>query len=111
MPDRQVREIVDGCYGACVDRHACRAGCWFDGEFYEPNEVFVNVDGCTECTCSAYGSVGCGVQQCLCRYTDPQLTWLSRDATACFAEGFDLRCPAGSHPFKNRCGCGCLVRD
>lgn len=110
-PERHVREVVDGCYGECVDRHACRAGCWFDGQFYEPEEVFVNVDGCSECTCSAYGSVGCGVQQCVCRYTDPQLTWVSRDANVCFAEGFDLSCPAGSRPFKNRCGCGCLVRD
>src|SRR5262245_50894243 len=40
-----------------------------------------------------------------CDYSDPNMTYVSRDVTECPAIFF--KCPEGSTAFFNGCGCGC----
>jgi hypothetical protein len=64
-PDGQVREIVDGCYGSCVERAGCEpASCDYEGKTYAIGESFPDADGCNTCSCSEAGSVVCTLERC-----------------------------------------------
>jgi hypothetical protein len=107
-PDGQVREIVNGCYGACVDRNTCGAaadGCSYAGKRYATGESFPDDDGCNTCTCTDGGLIACTEKACLCDYSDPARNWVQRSAKQCQLVKF--ACPVGQRPFFNDCGCGC----
>ncbi len=106
-PDGQVREIVDSCYGACVDRYTCEPvpeGCDVDGVTYEVGETFGAADGCNECTCSEGGLVACTEKACACNFDDGR-DWVMRDPELCSRVRF--MCGSENRPFFNECGCGC----
>jgi hypothetical protein len=82
--------------------------CEYDDFSYELGANFLSRDGCNSCMCMGGGHVSCGVQ-CPCRYDDPAIDWISRDARECTL--LDFQCPADTRQFTNRCGCGCFTRD
>jgi hypothetical protein len=105
-PDGQVREIVQGCYGSCVDRASCRAsGCDYGGALYEEGESFPADDGCNTCSCGSDGRVMCTLKACLCPDEDPTRTYVSRDREECTR--IDFRCLNSERQFTDTCGCGC----
>jgi len=105
----EVREVVGGCYGNCVDPETCRpTTCEYDGDTFQPGETFIDIGGCKTCGCALDAShVACGMQ-CSCRYDDPNFRWVSRDPVAC--QTLDFRCEEGENQFANFCGCGCFTR-
>lgn len=110
-PAGQVREIVDGCYGACVDRRTCEPAkaktCKYEGKVYYENENFPAKDGCNRCTCDGSGKVQCTLKLCTpkCDYTAPNRTWVAKDPERCQVVRFS--CAANTRYFANECGCGC----
>jgi hypothetical protein len=65
--DGQVREIVNGCFGSCVDRYTCAsagAGCAYEGKTYEPGATFPSSDGCNTCSCTRGGLIACTLRAC-----------------------------------------------
>jgi hypothetical protein len=107
-PDGQVREIVNGCYGACVDRHTCRAPqgqCTYEGKTYSAGESFPSSDGCNSCSCTADGLVACTLRACACDYSAPERKWVVKSAEQCKLVKF--ACESGQRPFFDSCGCGC----
>jgi hypothetical protein len=105
-PDGQVREIVDGCYGACVDRQTCEpSGCEYDGKFYEIGEGFPSSDGCNQCSCTETGMVACTLRACVCNYDDPERKYVGKSRDECARIRFV--CQPGWSYFADDCGCGC----
>jgi hypothetical protein len=105
-PDGQVREVVDNCFGRCVDRVSCEAqGCEYEGATYEFGEHFPASDGCNECVCAEDGSAQCTLKLCACDYADPNRSYVSRDPDECALIRF--LCAPGNQPFFDDCGCGC----
>jgi hypothetical protein len=105
-PEGQLREIVDGCFGSCVDRRSCEvASCEYDGRTYPVGSSFPANDGCNTCNCSEDGSALCTLALCTCDYDQPNVSWVSRDPEEC--KLIDYRCAEGTQPFTNGCGCGC----
>lgn len=107
-PEGQVREIVNSCYGACVDRYTCEppAGvCKYDGQVYEAGASFPASDGCNTCTCGPDGSVACTEKACICDYDAPGRKWVAQSPERCATVRF--ACEEGMRPFFNDCGCGC----
>jgi len=107
-PDGQVREIVNGCYGECVDRFTCAptAGtCSYEGQTYQPGDSFPASDGCNTCSCGADGTVACTLKACACDYSDPNRKWVAKSPERCATVRFT--CAEGLRPFFDNCGCGC----
>ena len=107
-PDDQVPEIVNGCYGECVNRYSCAAPgtCEYGGVTRQPGDRFKSEDGCNDCSCEANGLVACTLKLCLCDYTDPTVKWVSKDAMEC--QLIDYVCEEGQQQFTDQaCGCGC----
>jgi hypothetical protein len=110
-----VREIVNGCYGECVDRHTCEDApppakqCKYDGKVYYPGENFAATDGCNRCSCDASGKVMCTLKLCTpptkCDYNNPSRRWVAKSAEQCKLVRF--ACESGTQYFGNECGCGC----
>jgi hypothetical protein len=99
-----VREIVNSCYGACVDRYSCEPrSCEYGGENHALGETFPADDGCNDCRCQQDGQVACTIKLCSC--DDPRRTYVSRDPEVCTR--IDFMCAAGSSQFVDGCGCGC----
>jgi hypothetical protein len=108
-PDDQVREIVNGCYGACVKRHSCEpTGCEYNGKTYDLGASFPSADGCNQCNCGVDGQAVCTLKACICNYTDESRSWVSQNADSCSAITFV--CEKGSDAFFDSCGCGCQKR-
>lgn len=105
-PEGQVREIVEGCYGACVERTTCEpaSGCEYGGKRYPVGASFPDSAGCNQCTCTEQG-VACTKRVCVCDYDDPSRSWIARDPDTC--ERIDFLCPPEAGYFHDRCGCGC----
>jgi hypothetical protein len=109
-PDGQLREIVNGCYGACVDSQTCRVpagACSYEGKTYKAGESFPASDGCNSCSCTADGLVACTLKACLCDYNAPDRKWVLKDAEQC--KLVDFVCESGQRPFVDACGCGCVA--
>src|SRR6201999_1085127 len=71
-PEGQVPEIINSCYGACVDRHTCEvASCAYEGNSYPVGSSFPASDGCNTCNCTADGTVLCTLRLCTCNYEQP----------------------------------------
>lgn len=107
-PDGLVPEIVNGCYGECVDRYSCSAPgtCKYGGMTYEPGDSFKSTDGCNDCSCVENGLVACTLKLCVCDYSDPNVRWVSKDAMECPL--IDYVCEEGQQQFTDQaCGCGC----
>jgi hypothetical protein len=106
-PDGLVPEIVNSCFGACVDRVTCepQITCEYDGVVYRPGDGFPADDGCNECGCQDDGTVVCTLRLCACDYSDPARTWVERDPEVCTR--IDFQCPEGEQQFTDACGCGC----
>jgi hypothetical protein len=107
-PAGLVPEIVNSCFGACVDRYTCEppgGTCEYDGATYAVGDTFKSSDGCNDCGCNADGAVYCTLKLCVCDFTDPTVTWVSKDPEECTR--IDYRCDPGLQPFTNTCGCGC----
>jgi hypothetical protein len=107
-PEGQVREIVNSCYGACVDRFTCAPAdgmCSYEGKSYRPGDRFPASDGCNTCSCGSDGSIACTLRACACDYTDPTRKWVARSPAQCAAVLFI--CEEGLRPFFDDCGCGC----
>lgn len=107
-PEGQVREIVDSCYGECVDRFTCAPAdgtCRYEGQTYQPGDTFPASDGCNTCGCSADGLVACTLRACACDYSDPARKWVARSPEQCATVRFT--CAEGLRPFFDDCGCGC----
>jgi hypothetical protein len=109
-PDGLVPEIVDSCYGECVDRYTCEARaagtCDYNGVTYQVGERFKSADGCNDCNCNDGGLVACTLRLCLCDFSDPARSWVSKDPEECTR--IDYLCAPGTQPFTDQaCGCGC----
>jgi hypothetical protein len=105
-PEGQVREIVDSCYGACVDRQTCElASCDYDGKTYAVGESFPSSDGCNSCSCTEDGTVVCTLRLCVCSENDDRRRYVSRDPEECTR--IDFICEPGTEQFADECGCGC----
>ena len=109
-PDGQVREIVDGCFGECVDRHSCEpavaASCTYLGKTYAAGQSFPAADGCNRCRCEASGSVQCTLKACPDTCSNvPGRSYVSRSPDQCRAILFN--CGSDAKPFFGACGCGC----
>lgn len=108
-PEGQVREIVQGCYGECVDRHTCEPPdadtCRYGGKEYQVGDSFPADDGCNHCSCGEGGHVQCTLKLCSCDDGDPRRKWVSRDVNQCRLMLYV--CADGLKPFTNACGCGC----
>ena len=106
-PDGQVREIVKGCYGECVDRNTCKAAggtCSYGGQTYRPGDSFPSSDGCNSCGCGEDGGVFCTERACACDYSAPGRKWVLKDPDQCKTVLFSC---AEGQPFFDDCGCGC----
>lgn len=107
-PEGQVREIVEGCFGECVDRHTCEApaatSCTYAGKTRQVGESFPATDGCNTCRCDASGSVQCTLKLCTCG-DERGKSYVSRAPDQCRAILFN--CAGDAKPFFNACGCGC----
>lgn len=65
-PEGQVREIVNSCFGACVDRATCKvASCDYEGNAVAIGSSFPASDGCNTCSCADDGSVICTLKACV----------------------------------------------
>jgi hypothetical protein len=106
-PEGTVPEVVDGCFGACVDRYTCEAAdvCEYNGRIYNVGDGFPADDGCNDCGCSEGGVVFCTLKLCTCDYSNPARSWVSRDAEECTR--VDFLCVEGFQQFSDECGCGC----
>jgi Pacifastin inhibitor (LCMII) len=109
-PGDLVPEIVNGCYGACVDRYSCTAPsdgtCEYNGVTYQAGDSFKSADGCNDCTCVENGLVACTLKLCVCNYDDPARRWVSKDPMEC--QLIDFVCEPGQQQFVDQaCGCGC----
>jgi hypothetical protein len=108
-PEGQVREIVEGCYGECVDRYSCEpTSCEYNGKSYQVGEGFPDLDGCNTCSCDESGQVYCTLIFCACDYSDPRRRWVERDPEVCTR--IDFLCADGERQFSDSCGCGCERR-
>ncbi len=108
-PEGEVREIVGGCYGECVDPATCETGstntCDYEGVTYQVGESFPSIDGCNTCSCSEGGLVACTERACECDRDDPNRSYVSESPEQCAAITFI--CVPGFQPFFDACGCGC----
>jgi hypothetical protein len=105
-PEGEVREIVDSCYGRCVDRASCEPiSCEYEGQFHPIGSSFPASDGCNTCGCQEGGIAACTLRLCECNYDDPTVTWVARTPDECAVINF--LCVEGTRPFTNPCGCGC----
>ncbi|MET0343209.1 MAG: hypothetical protein ABW252_19530 [Polyangiales bacterium] len=111
-PSGQVREIIDGCYGECVERGTCEPAeastCEYGGKTYEVGDSFPATDGCNTCRCDASGTAQCTLKLCPSQCNESGKRYVSRDPGQCRAILFN--CDGGTKPFFDACGCGC-VRD
>jgi len=67
--DGLVPEIINGCFGQCVDRYTCEARkpgtCNYDGVVYDVGDSFAANDGCNACSCVEGGIVACTLKACI----------------------------------------------
>jgi hypothetical protein len=84
--------------------------CIYGGTQYGPNEGFLSLDGCVECSCKVtedgQGFVDCPPSAASCCDATPGVEWWREYGDAVGGCAPEL-CPPATTPFNNDCGCGC----